>query len=75
MCSNKKTPIILINNVKIVKEWDKKNGCVVLKGLCAREAAMTDLNQVVVWTVEVFVQLDHQALKKRGELLLLLPRL
>lgn len=35
----------------------------------------TDLHQVVVWPVEVFVQLDHQALEERGELLLLLPRL
>ena len=35
----------------------------------------TDLNQVVVRTVEVFVQLNHQALKKRRELLFLLPRL
>lgn len=35
----------------------------------------TDLDQVVVRTVEVFVQLDHQALEKRRELLLLFPRL
>lgn len=33
----------------------------------------TDLDQVVVRTIKVFVQLDHQALKKRRELLLLLP--
>lgn len=35
--------------------------------------ACTDLHQVVVGPVEVFVQLDHQALKERRELLFLLP--
>lgn len=35
----------------------------------------TDLDQMVVGAVQVFVQLDDQTLKKRRELLLLLPRL
>lgn len=46
-----------------------------LSGVCSTWGgrACTDLHQVVVGPVQVFVQLDHQALKERRELLLLLP--
>lgn len=42
---------------------------------CVCMCVCADLHQVVVRTVQVFVQLNHQALEEGGELLLLFPRL
>lgn len=53
--------------------WDQ---CKFRRWVCGSSSVFwADLDQVVVGTVQVFIQLDHQALEKRREFLLLLPRL
>lgn len=56
-----------------IKHYDH-TGLRLLNTRCSSQVG-TDLHQVVVRSVQVFVQLNHQALKEGGELLLLLPRL